>query len=245
LTVAAVVVAEDEPPHILDVLTPEMITIQRSVMRSELEPKIDRRAHLYRLVTRVTAKGQSTEERAVLWTTWLQNYFAHPRWAPKDNKGTAIFDPMWLLKHRIAHCGQVNRLLVDGLSAIGTKARLIQLNGHVAAEVYYDESWHFLDADVPGFGQVIRNNGRIPSAVEIANDISLADQIDVAAEWGRYPVPLPDGMIPKSYAKYFKPWRNPINGLTTPYTMEKTASTEQEQNALYGWDYWKDVPLGR
>lgn len=45
-------------------------------------------------------------------------------------------------------CGQVNRILCDLINSVEATAHVVQLNGHVISEFYYDYDWHCFDADV-------------------------------------------------------------------------------------------------
>lgn len=237
-------------PHILQIATTEMLAEQHRVPLKDLDAQYDRREFLRYLVQRVTAGARSDEERAIVWTRWLQSYFAHPYVAPLDEEGMAIFDPIWLLQHRVAHCGQTNRLVVDGLNLIGIKGRVLQLRNHVAAEAYFDGAWHFLDADLLDFGSFVRGpDGTIPSALEIAADRSLLDRVISMKEAASYPPHRPESASPASPSSTespehmlrhtFIPWKDPGSGLTTPFTWTKTATARQEQNAYYGWNHYR------
>jgi hypothetical protein len=90
-----------------------------------------------------------------------------------------------LLRNRFAHCGQTNRILVDGLSAIGYETRLVQFVAHVGAEVYFDGGWRYIDADIFDFGTFVRKkDGTLASGAEITADLTLLDAIEPLAEAG-------------------------------------------------------------
>jgi hypothetical protein len=126
---------------------PSDMTKQIVVSDGELATNVDRRQLLRNLFKEVTKSAQTDQERVIAFVNYLQDYIFHPSYAPVDSDGTAVYDPVWMLQHRIAQCAQVNRLLVDGLTSGGYRARLIQLNSHVAAEAYYVNGWHYVDVD--------------------------------------------------------------------------------------------------
>jgi hypothetical protein len=165
------------------------------------------------------------------WVRYLQDRLAHPKTAPLHDNGQAIYDPLWILVNRVAHCGQTNRVLVDGLSAAGFKARVVQLKAHVAAEVWMDEAWRFLDADWLNLGQTVRRpDGTLPSAEEIHANPSLLDSVTPDLEFRLYPPEALDDMPP--YQDMFA---------TKPYYYVKTATVKQERNEYYGWNFYQTV----
>lgn len=229
-------------PHILSVATADQISTPRIANPSELTSTIDQKAYLKHLVSRITAGTHSDEERVVRWVRWLQDYFAHSAKPPLDLDGQAVYAPLWLLKYRYAHCGQTNRLVVDGLAAIGIRGRLLQLRNHVAAEAYYAGDWHYLDADLLDFGNFVRDAaGDIPSAREIMANPSMVDSTPALQEARLYPPHRPaNPLAPVTALRHvFTPWRDPSNGLTTPYVWIKTATPEEERNVYYGWNYYR------
>ena len=220
------------------------LTRQVVVADRELIPDFDRRKLLERLFRSVTNSARSDEERVKAFVYFLQDYFFHPEYAPQDAQGQAVYDPAWLLTHRIGQCGQVNRLLVDSLIAGGFQARLIQLNGHVGAEVFYDKGWHYIDADSLSYHYLIENSdGKIPSAVEIYKHHRMVPaELVTGAKIDSYPneilIKWP-GQKHEPYAKVFEPWRDDTTGLSIPFAYVKTATPEQERNKYFGWNYYR------
>lgn len=53
-----------------------------------------------------------------------------------------------MLEIKAMKCGQVNRILCDLINSVEATAHVVQLNGHVISEFYYDYDWHCFDADV-------------------------------------------------------------------------------------------------
>lgn len=162
----------------------------------------------------------------------MQDRIAHPKWAPLLDNGQAIYDPYWILKNQIAHCGQTNRVVVDGLNAAGFKARVVQLKSHVAAEVWLDGAWRFLDADWLDLGQFVRReDGSIPSADEIHKNPKLLSGLMPGLEFKLYPIDvMPPGAEPYDVMLSVK-----------PYYYVKTATPEQEKNEYFGWNYYETI----
>lgn len=150
-----------------------------------------------------------------------------------------VLDPIWVLENRLGKCGQTNRVLLDGLETLGIKGRLVQLVAHIAAEVWLDGQWRFLDADWLDDGEVVRRpDGRIPSAREISSNPHWLDSLHPASEWSAYGVDL--GYSPETFTDPVKRYkemfvRTEVSGLTTPYYYVKTATAEQRQDVFFGW----------
>ena len=58
--------------------------------------------------------------------------------------GQMVTDPLLLLELQEMRCGQIARLAVDLFAAGGYSGRLVQGDGHVWAEIWYDNKWRFL-----------------------------------------------------------------------------------------------------
>lgn len=170
---------------------------------------------------------------------------AHPPRPPLDTQGQAVYDPLWLLRTRVGHCGQTNRLLIDGLDALGYKVRLVQFTGHVGAEVHFDGGWRYIDADILDFGAFIRKkDGTLASGKEITADLSLLDGVTPFEEIRRYTPPSELGPAvdePSSKAWLRRQFSERVvyDGFETPFAWVKTATREQEDNVYYGWNYYR------
>ena len=211
----------------------KVFVVDRSDLR-ELEPSIDRTAYLSHLFREVTRDETTTRARALKWVSFLQQRLFHAPAAPVDDQGTAVFDPIWLLKNRAAHCGQAARLVVDGLEASGYKARLVQLSGHVVAEAYWDGGWHMLDADIPTFGEhVFTSDGRVPSVFEIAANPQILDRLELKSENPKKRSPQWSSRLRHIYKATFKTRFYKHIGLSTPFIWTKRPGNE---GGIYnGW----------
>lgn len=231
--------------HVLSVIRTDQLIHQRIVPRAEIK-RIDRDRLLNLLFQRVAGTEGSTEERVLAWLRYVQMRVAHPKWPPMHDKNTMVLDPLWILENRIAHCGQVNRTLADGLLAVGIDARIVQLDGHVAAEAWFDGQWRFLDADWLHDGEVVRRaDGQIPSAEEIFDHHEWLDGLHPVSEWAAYGVDISHDAdtFARPVDRYKATFtRKEVSGLIVPYYYVKTATAEQRRDAYYGWLNYKTTP---
>ena len=96
---------------------------------------------------------------------FLQDISIHNQYLlPVYPNGQMVEDPLVLLQLGEMQCGQMASLAVDLFAAAGYQGRLVQLGGHVIAEIYYGQNWHYFDADLFGNGETVFNpDGSIPS----------------------------------------------------------------------------------
>jgi hypothetical protein len=67
---------------------------------------------------------------------------------PMHEDKTMVMDPLILLKLNEMRYSQVDRVAVDLFEAVGYQARVVQLGGHVIAEIFYESDWHYFDNEV-------------------------------------------------------------------------------------------------
>ena len=79
-------------------------------------------------------------------------------------------------------CGETTASLTKLATTYGISARKITLNGHVAAEYFYDNAWHILDAD-QNVCYLRLDNQTLASAADVRADPFLARRTKVL---GRY-----------------------------------------------------------
>lgn len=122
----------------------------------------------------------SDEPRALmprLFTFW-QDHVTH---ADSDAPGGK--EPLALLNFwSYALCGDTTAALTRLATAYGIPARKIPLNGHVAAEYFYDNAWHVLDADQKAC-YLRLDNHTLASAADLRADPFLTRRTKV---FGRY-----------------------------------------------------------
>jgi hypothetical protein len=149
-----------------------------------------------------------------------------------------VTGPIWSLRNRLGQCGQTNRVVVDGLSAAGYRARVVQLAAHVAAEVWYDGGWHYLDADWLKQHQFVKKpDGTIPSTSEIYSHPEYLAGVDAESGFRSAPVDTRH----ETYQPYNAMFRRVDlgNGVLTPFYLSKTATPAQERDAGFGWSHYR------
>jgi hypothetical protein len=139
---------------------------------------------------------------------------------------------------------------VDLFAAAGYRGRLVALGCHTIAEIFYDGSWHYFDADLFGNGETVAfEDGTIPSVVQLSRRPFLIDSL--AAFWAPDATNEPRacrGDCKSDYryqcASYFY-FSKKTYALshTQPCYFEKTATPEQERGTRnYGWYIYTTVP---
>ena len=125
-------------------------------------------------------------------------------WDMEEDKGDPtikgrVIDPVklfnvygWLI------CGQIATCLYRIYTTAGYKARQFGAPGHSLCEVYYDNSWHFLDVDMWTWFK--NKNNKIASAYELSQD---AFELIVTNKNKSNPCNLPDRKI-EDYANMFR-----------------------------------------
>lgn len=215
-------------------------SIQQQVVPVEnLTTQCDQRAWLKAVASRVTSAGNTETEKMVLWAGFLQAALYHSCNAPLDGQGQAVYSPIWILEHRGVQCGQAARVFVDGMTAMGMRARLVQLRNHVAAEGWADGKWHFIETDALNDGEQIHApDGTIASVAEILASPALLDQVTPSKELAQYPVCTNLSAPPPTYQSIFERHRYQGDEMDTPYVIRKTSTPEQERNHYFGWNYY-------
>jgi hypothetical protein len=208
---------------------------------------VDRATVLTAIFNKLTAGATTNQAKHLAVLRFLQQASIHnPKLLPMYADGTMVQDPLVLLELGEMQCGQVSRVAVDLFAAGGYQARLVQLGGHVIAEVYYDADWHYFDADVFGGGTTVFNSdGSIPSVVELSRNPYLIDSLPAFWEPSSG-----NGVVVSQYDYpsyyYFSraAWQNNFAGRAAPvpYVMYKTATPLQASNSrLYGWEYLSNI----
>ena len=137
---------------------------------------IDRTQVLKEVFKRLTAgaKTETDKEKAVLY--FVQKLSVHDFDSPFMS--LPIFDPLLLFDVHAMDCNKCSRLIADLYSAAGYESRLVDMYGHMVAEVNYEGGWHYADADLFGGGQVVTMpDGHIPSMAELSQNYQLLDRL--------------------------------------------------------------------
>lgn len=199
---------------------------------------VNRREVLKHIFDEVTKGTKNNAEKHIAILKFLQKSSFHSKYMqPMYPNKTTVFDPLVLLELSEMRCGHVARIAVDLFEVGGIKARLVQVAHHVLAEVFYNNSWHYFDADLLGGEQIILNEkGSIASMIELSQKPYLIDAIPHAA----HEISLQDGTpykksLPYPSFYYFH------NGSALSLYYEKVATKEEELNQLYGWNFYKTI----
>jgi hypothetical protein len=197
---------------------------------------VNRHSALNHIFNEITNGAKNNTERHLLVLKFLQRSSLHNLIQPIYPDKTGVFDPLVLLELSEMRCGQVSRVAIDLFASKGIKGRLVQVKNHVLAELFYDDSWHFFDADLLGGDQMIFNSqGEIPSIVELSQYPYAVDAIPYSQESIVSPYRKEYTSYP--YASYF--YFNYDPSLSLYY--EKTATEQEEQNTIYGWNFYKTI----
>jgi hypothetical protein len=139
---------------------------------------LDTRDTLKLLFQEVTnnLKKDNHRKKWLIFSDFISKVMRHPPLAqPRYKDRTEVLHPLVLLLLGEGRCNQVARVIVDTALANGYKARLVYLAAHVVAEVKYNGSWHFVDADADFPLEELEKLGDIPSLLELANKPYLID----------------------------------------------------------------------
>lgn len=218
----------------VDFIDPNMYFEEIIISPQEILQHQNRRNILREVVQEVTRGAESDFERSIEWTTFLQSKLVHPEAPPLLDNGQAVYDPIWILQNRLAQCGQANRLILDGLETLGISGRLVQLNGHVIAEVFVDDNYVSLDANMLDTGVFFGNvDGHLPSAMEIHLNPSLLR--DLYGNINREYEIFGNGVYDQDY--WYNFMLDAFSG--RPFYYYKEAEVESLDNEYYGWNYYR------
>lgn len=234
------------PYRILPTLTERDVTYHYDFARlAAVEDRlrgVHRRTALRAIFDRVTAGAATPTDRHLAVLRFLHKASFHNRIQPMQPDGRSVFDPLVLLELGEMRCGHVNRVAADLFRAKGMPARLVQVAFHVLAEVYYDDTWHYFDADIFGNGEAVRlADGRIPSMAELARH---PESIDALASY-REPdhtnaVPTDGKFYPSWY--YFAAPAYAASGVAPGYIEKRATEAQEDGSPMYGWEYDAVVP---
>jgi hypothetical protein len=151
--------------------------------------------------------------------------------------GVIVSDPILLLDMHEMRCGHIARVVCDLAMAYGWRARLVQLAGHVTAEVEIDGRWLLADADVFGGGVIPRlPNGDYGSVAEFSEHPDWLDKpfsyLDSTIMFPSYRKNSIPGALPYPSYYYFS---SIAYGAAKPQYMYKDPDQEIENDRFYGW----------
>ncbi len=153
---------------------------------------VDRERVLAAIFEQVTAGARADVDRHVALADFLARAIHHgplnPTYRERFLRRVAVSpsalkveDPLVLLELGEGWCGRAAAVAVDLWRAAGMEGRRVRLGRHIVAELRYDGGWHYLDTDLFGGAEMVRNpDGTIPSLAELSRT-PLA--IDRPASW--------------------------------------------------------------
>jgi hypothetical protein len=197
---------------------------------------VDRRTALRQLFATITEGARTNTEKHLALLRFLHKSSFHNAVIPLHPDRTMVMDPLVTLHLGEMGCGYVSRLAVDLFDSGGIKGHLVQLGGHVIAEFYYDNGWHYFDGDIFGNGEtVVTKDGTIPSVAELSREPYRIDALSHYRELTYTGGPRKGSVTYPSWSYFSKDAYGPGKGFSAFY--EKTASEVQERNRYYGWNY--------
>lgn len=201
---------------------------------------VDRSRALSALFNLIVGDSPTSQDRQMKVLRFLTRSGYHNVIQPLHEDGGMVEDPLLILELGEMNCGHVARLACDLFATGGYRNRLVQAGYHVLAEIYYEDDWHYLDADQTFPYSVFAEDGTIPSMVELSHTPQLIDSLGCSF-WpmDEYRGGRNDGV--KGY------YRSPFyfgrhNYTTPPQYYEKSATPAEMLNQRYGWDRVNTVP---
>jgi len=200
---------------------------------------VDRRTVLKYIFDQVTAGAANNTQRQLKVLAFLQQAGLHdPYLQPMYPDGSMVTDPLVLLELSDMRCGQVSRLAVDLFAAAGYPGRLVQLGGHVVAEIGYNNTWHYFDADMFKGGQPVFNrDGTIPSVAQMSQTMPWAIDALAAFEQPNYLNSMPLSSLP--YPSYFYFSVAAYAGYVPQYIVKTSTPAQESASIYYGWENYQ------
>ena len=203
---------------------------------------VHRRTALRAIFQQVTAGAATPTERHLAVLRFLHRASFHNLIQPTTPDGRPVYDPLVLLELGEMRCGHANRVAADLFRAEGMPARLVQVAFHVLAEVFYDGTWHYFDADIFGNGEAVRRaDGRIPSFAELARCPESIDRL--ASYWEpdhRNAVPTCGATYPSWF--YFAAAAYAASGAAPGFIEKRATEAREDATRQYGWNDYAVVP---
>ncbi len=113
----------------------------------------------------VTPEMTPGEKALALWR-FVMNSCYHGKW------GTSLDGLEHLNVYGYGYCGTYAAVLEPLWWTAGLRARHVNIGNHAATEVYYDNGWHYIDADVRAY-YLLKGNRTIGSLDELNDDVGL------------------------------------------------------------------------
>ena len=198
---------------------------------------VDRPTVLRAIAKRLTDPDDADIDKHDKLLRFVHEVSAHSAYLqPMYRTGKMVEDPLVLLELGEMRCGHVARFAVDLFEAAGYRGRLVQLGGHVAAEVHYGGSWHYVDGDLFGGGlTVVTPEGDIPSIVELSANPEWLDALPTHTEIDG--AGMETGGIGTPYVSYFYFSKQAYAPATALYYEKGDEAVDRH----YGWTRYDTV----
>ncbi|MBT1074643.1 CARDB domain-containing protein [Geobacter grbiciae] len=118
------------------------------------------------VVAGVVIPGMTAEEKALALWRFVMDSCYHGRW------GTSLDGLEHLNVYGYGYCGTYAAVLESLWWTAGLTARHVNIGNHAATEVYYDNGWHYIDADTRTYF-LLKDNRTIASLDELNDSVEL------------------------------------------------------------------------
>ena len=197
---------------------------------------VDRRRVLSAMFNQIVGSEKDHIRRHELVLDFLaQGVFQAADTQPLNRQKRLINDPLVLLELHNMRCGNINRIACDLFAAAGYQTRIVQLYNHVIAEIYYDSSWHYFDADtVLSADSIVKIDGKIPDTKTLSRNPHLWDKKDFY-----FDSVFRQGTsnIGGAFMYQCQLFQYPAD--KSPLYYVKTATPAKELGKNYGWNYYR------
>ncbi len=143
--------------------------------------RVDRQRVLAKIFEQVTGGARSNTEKHIALADFLAKAFIQGPLTPTYRESflgdiadrhpamLRVEDPLVLLELGEGESSRVAAVAVDLWRAAGMEARRVKLGRSFAAELHYDEGWHYLDVTSLGGAEMVRMpDGTVPSLAELS-----------------------------------------------------------------------------
>jgi len=165
------------PQHSFSINTPPDAPLENASIRIEVEagesltPRLRSSAtidcsSLEAVVAGVVTPGMTAEEKALALWRFVMDACYHGRW------GTSLDGLEHLNVYGYGYCGTYAAVLESLWWTAGLTARHVNIGNHAATEVYYDNGWHYIDADTRAY-YLLKDNRTIASLDELNDNVEL------------------------------------------------------------------------
>ncbi len=165
------------PTHSFSINTPHDAPLENASIRIEVVEGESTNPHLRTsgsidcsslksVVDDVVVHGMTPEEKSLSLWRFVMNSCYRGRW------GTSLDGLEHLNVYGYGYCGTYAAVLESLWWTAGLSARHVNIGNHAATEVYYNNAWHYIDADSRAF-YLLKDNRTIASLEELNDNVEL------------------------------------------------------------------------